>query len=77
MTLYEFQALDLNRRAEYVWGKGDYVGSDPQAPSNFYVVNDFYVEVILNPGTTKILLAVPFTTGARYWRMVEIIDVPV
>lgn len=40
-------------------------------------VNDYYVEVILNPGTTKIVDAVPFRTGHRYTRMVEILDISV
>lgn len=40
------------------------------------MVNDFYVEVIFNLGTTKIMEAVPFITGARYARIVDILAVP-
>jgi hypothetical protein len=77
MPLYDFNLLDLNSRAEYVWAVGDYVGSDYKGPSNFYTLGAFYVEVAMNPGTTKILRAVPFITGARYARMVECMAVPI
>lgn len=76
MTLYDFNLLDLNSQMEYVWGLGDYVGSYPQGPSNFYTLGDFHVEVELDSGTTKLVRVVPFTTGYRYARMLECMGLP-
>jgi hypothetical protein len=74
VTLYTFLHLDLGDCMAYVVDNGEFITNDPAAPSNFYAVGDFYVEVQLDTTASEIVAVVPFTKGERYNRMVERID---
>lgn len=73
MTLYEFNALDMDARANYLWAHGDYITgiADRQGRSNFYALRGYYVEVELFDAGDAIAAVIPFTTGDRYDRMVR------
>jgi hypothetical protein len=76
MTLYEFNMLSLNDRANYVWEHGQFVTSvaTKASGSNFYVLEDFYVEVITDGLSIREIAS--FRTGYRYDRMVEGLNIP-
>lgn len=73
MTLYQFNALDMDGRATYLWAHGDYITGvvDEQGRSNFYALRGFFVEVELYDEGDAIAAVIPFTTGDRYERMVR------
>ncbi len=73
MTLYEFNALDMDGRAVYLWEHGDYLTGaiDAQGRSNFYALRAFYVEVELFDTGDAIAAVIPFIIGDRYERMVR------
>lgn len=75
MTLYEFNALDMDGRADYLWQHGEFLtGSVEQFRSNFYSLNDFFVEVELFDTGDAIAAVIPFTTGERYERLLRHLD---
>lgn len=76
MTLYEFNALDVNKRGDYLWANGEFLcnGGDHVGPSAFYQLHDFYVEVLFDLEFNTIVSVVPFKVGDRYERMVRYID---
>jgi hypothetical protein len=72
MTLYQFNALDMNERAAYLWEHGEYVtGAVEQFRSNFYALHGYFVEVELFDQGDGIAAVIPFSTGDRYERMVR------
>jgi hypothetical protein len=73
LGLYEFIALDMDGRAAYLWEHGEYVGGiiDHQGRSNYYTLNGYFVEVELFDEGDVIAAVVPFSTGARYDRMIR------
>lgn len=72
LTLYQFNALDMDERAAYLWQHGEYItGAVEQFRSNFYALGAFFVEVELFDEGDAITAVVPFTTGDRYERMVR------
>lgn len=76
MTLYEFNALDMDARASYLWEHGVYITGvvDPQGRSNFYALHGYYIEVELFDEGDAIAAVVPFSKGPRYERMIGGID---
>ena len=78
MTLYEYNVLDLTQRADYLWANGTLVvsGSDGIAAFSFYHLGDFFVEVVYDQEFNTIVSLVPFKTGPRYERMVEVMELP-
>ena len=73
LGLYEYNALDMDRRASYLWEHGDYVGGivDSQGRSNYYALNGYFVEVELFDEGDAIAAVIPFSTGDRYERMIR------
>lgn len=70
--LYQFNALDMDARAVYLWEHGEYItGAVEQFRSNFYALHGYYVEVELFDTGDAIAAVVPFTTGDRYERMLR------
>lgn len=76
LSLYAFNTLDMDDRATYLWKHGDYVTGiiDRQGRSNFYALNNYFVEVELFDEGDYIAAVIPFTTGDRYERMVQGVD---
>jgi hypothetical protein len=75
LTLYQFNALDMNERAAYLWQHGEYVtGAVEQFRSNFYALHGYFVEVELFDQGDGIAAVIPFSTGDRYERMVRHIE---
>lgn len=74
MRLYDFVKLDTNERMAVVNRVGSFVTNDPKTHSNFYMVDDFYVEVRLDDDVKCIEGVMPFKTGKRYDRMIERIN---
>lgn len=79
MTLYEFNLLDMDARAEHLWAHGDYVTGvvDAQGRSNFYALRGYFVEVELFDTGREVAAVVPFTAGDRYERMVGALPITV
>lgn len=78
LTLYQFNALDMDSRGAYLWANGDYITGvvDAQGRSNFYVLRGYFVEVELFDEGDAIAAAIPFTTGDRYDRMLCAVETP-
>lgn len=76
VTLYQFNTLDMDARASYLWEHGEYITGviDAQGRSNFYALDGYFVEVELFDEGEAIAAVVPFSTGDRYDRMVRAID---
>lgn len=76
LGLYQFNALDMDQRADYLWQHGEYLTGavDEQGRSNFYALGAFFVEVELFDTGDAIAAVVPFTTGSRYDRLLRHID---
>lgn len=76
MTLYEFNALDVNARGTYLWANGEFLanGSDHTGPFAFYSLHDYFVEVVFDLEFNAIVSLVPFKTGPRHERMLSVID---
>ena len=76
MTLYGFIALDMDGRAAYLWQHGDYLTGavDEQGRSNFYALNNYFVEVELFDTGDAIAAVIPFITGDRYERLLRHVD---
>ena len=78
LGLYEFNALDVNARGTYLWSNGEFIGhgGDHTGPFAFYSLHDYFVEVLFDLEFNTIVSLVPFKTGPRYERMVEVMEVP-
>ena len=76
VTLYQFNALDMDGRAAYLWEHGDYLTGavDEQGRSNFYALGSFFVEVELFDQGDAIAAVIPFITGDRYERLLRHVD---
>ena len=76
LSLYEFNALDMEGRAAYLWTHGEYLTGaiDQQGRSNFYSLHGYFVEVELFDEGDGIAAVIPFTTGDRYERLLRFID---
>ena len=76
LGLYQFNTLDMDGRADYVWQHGDYITGaiDEQGRSNYYALRGFFVEVELFDEGDAIAAVIPFTTGTRYDRMLRHVD---
>ncbi len=77
LTLYQFNAFDMDGRAAYLWEHGEYVTGviDHQGRSNYYALNGYYVEVELFDEGDAIAAVVPFNTGDRYERMLQGVNI--
>jgi hypothetical protein len=66
MTSYEFTALELNARADYLWQHGVHLANhvEQQNACVLYSLHSYYVEVITEQGK-GILDVVPFKKGER------------
>jgi hypothetical protein len=74
MTLHAFIRLNTAARMAHVHQYGSFITHDPARLSNYYLVDDFYVEVRVNDEGTGLLGVMPFRTGMRFERMVERIN---
>jgi len=76
LTLYQFNAFDMDGRASYLWEHGEYVTGviDHQGRSNFYALHGYFVEVELFDEGDAIAAVIPFSTGDRYERMVRSVN---
>lgn len=71
----EFNVLDLAERALILGIEGSFVSVDPDGPSNFYAVGDYYVEAVVSRDAQSVLEIAAFRRGPRYERMVACIDI--
>ena len=74
---YLFNNLTLDERMERVNEEGSFIASDPSGPSNFYELWGFYVEVVLDKATSKIIDVRAFSDGEHRDRMIACMDMPV
>lgn len=76
LTLYQFNALDMEGRAAHLWEHGDYIAGaiDAQGRSNFYTLHGYFVEVELFDQGDAIAAVVPFKLGDRYDRLLRHVD---
>lgn len=74
ISLREFNALDLEERAMFLCDDGSFVSVDPDGPSNFYALGDFYVEARAAKDASRVIAITSFRDGERYERMVACID---
>ncbi len=76
MQLYPFNALDLRKRADLLWSYGTFIAvcrcKKPYV--QYFMVNDFFVEMQFDPSSVKMLGLIAFEGGERYERMLEAID---
>ncbi len=78
MTLYEFNALNMNTRGSYLWEHGEFLahGGDHTGPFAFYSLHDYFVEVVYDVEFNTIVSLVPFKTGPRYDRLLSVLRIP-
>ncbi len=78
LSLYQFNLLSMDERAEYTWQYGVFITGvvDQQGRSNFYALGDYFVEVELFDVGHAIAGVVPFASGARHERMLSAITLP-
>jgi hypothetical protein len=76
LTLYAFNALPVDERANALWQHGTFIVASDHAEgrSAFYAFADYYVEVLLVGEPQRIAELVPFYTGPRLERMLGAID---
>ena len=76
MELYEFNLLELNRRAEYLWAAGAFIINIKQKSYsyNLYSLNGYFVEVKLSK-ENKIIAITPFRQGGLLNKYLDYIDV--
>lgn len=67
MTLYEFNALNINSKASYLWENGMHIDTyiDEIQRVNLYHLSNFYVEVSLDSGSNKIISINSFIRGYK------------
>ncbi|WP_282069203.1 hypothetical protein [Olleya namhaensis] len=65
MTLYEYNALDLNNRMEIVNNKGTYLDTHAELTERclLYAIDMFFVEVVYDIELNKIIDIHSFKTG--------------
>jgi hypothetical protein len=75
MQLYPFNALDLKKRSDLLWKRGIFITiCKRQRPYvQYFMINDFYVEMQFDPASIKMLGLIAFDGGERYERMLEAI----
>jgi hypothetical protein len=73
MTIYEFTALDINARAEFLWKNGIFLDNylDEENAFNIYFLKEFFVEVIVSKPNDEIINVVPFKAGYRLDKYLE------
>lgn len=76
LGLYEFNALDVNARGDYLWAHGEFLahGGDHTGPFAFYSLHDYFVEVLFDLEFNTIVSLAPFKSGPRYERLVSVLD---
>ena len=86
MTLYEFNALQIDARANHLWEHGSFIiaTGHPRGRSAFYSLHGYYVEVEMTEGEfaqavmecrpMQIAAVVPFTKGPRLDRLASVVD---
>ena len=74
ITRNELNVLDLAERALILGIEGSFVSVNPDGPSNFYTVADYYVEARVSMDAQRVLEIMAFRKGPRYERMVACID---
>jgi hypothetical protein len=62
IEIYEFMALELNERANYLWEFGVYIMAreEGEFKINLYRVNTYYVEVFYSAKDNEIVIIKPF-----------------
>ena len=77
LSLYQFNALDVDARGTYLWEHGQFLsnGGDGSGLFAFYSLHDYFVEVIFDLEFNTIVSLVPFKAGPRYERLLSVIDV--
>lgn len=86
MTLYEFNALPIDHRADHLWEHGTFLAATdhPEGRSAWYTLHGYYVEVVMREGDfteaviraepMRIAEVTPFTTGPRLERLASIVN---
>jgi hypothetical protein len=76
MNLYPYNALALHKRADHLWTHGSFIAiCRRQFPhAQYFMLNDFFVELQFDPGRTTMIGLIAFDRGDRYNRMVEAIE---
>ena len=74
LGLYEFNALDVNSRGEYLWAHGEFLahGGDHTGPFAFYSLQDYSVELLFDFEFNTVVSSVPFKTGPWYDRLARV-----
>lgn len=74
MDLRKYRTLTLSERDDVINSKGEMIAYQMHANgyNYFYLVDTFFVEVIMMNDEMSISAAIPFTHGERYERMVEV-----
>lgn len=68
MTLYDFNILSFNQKQAVVWREGNFIKNMPSNKSkleylSLYGINKFYVELVYNTSTNKIVDVNSFKEG--------------
>ncbi|MEO8590401.1 MAG: hypothetical protein ABI432_13585 [Flavobacteriales bacterium] len=74
VLLSQFNQLDLDDRTKHVSEHATYITSDLVTRSNFFAIDDFFVEVRSNPKAAVGLSITPFDSGPRYRQMLHLIS---
>jgi hypothetical protein len=76
LPLHEFSSLALQERADMLWREGTFLlaTDNERGRSAFYIIADYYVEVLMLGAEQRIAEVVPFYTGPRLERLLSVID---
>jgi hypothetical protein len=76
MTLYEYNALDLNNKADILWNKGLFIESSANVEYGFnlYSLNGYYIEVTVIKPSNEIIAISAFKTGERLLKYLDAIS---
>jgi hypothetical protein len=77
MELYPFNSLELKKRANILWRHGTFIAICRQRKPyvQYFMIDDFFVEMQFDPANIKMLGLIAFDGGERYERMLEAIRV--
>lgn len=79
MTLYEFNSLLLNKRSEYIWNNGTFIGtrSIDHFKINLYHTKEFFAEIWYDTIDNKIENIKSFTSKAALEPYLELIKIDI
>jgi hypothetical protein len=78
MGIYPFNALALRKRADVLWSTGAFIAICRRRPPfvQYFAMEGYFVELQFDPAKARMLGLTAFTTGERYDRMIEAIELP-